>query len=217
MWVLDTANFLQLHLGCMIWDKPALSSGKKCVNSNFFNLVFCKCFMHLASDWMQVKQMVVAILMESEMKLSDDLIESIIDQVSFSQVYLFASYWCRCLEHLLLSSFLQTFADADADKDGRICKEEWKTFVLRHPSLLKTMTLPHLKLVNYLLFPFLYWFLLQLPHSVIVVWYCFLVVQGHYYLVSQFCLLHWSWRVVTRNILHRNVIYGSTNGKGFRL
>lgn len=112
--------------------------------------------------------MVVAILMESEMKLSDDLIESIIDQVSYSQVYLFASNWCSCPEHLMLS-FLQTFADADADKDGRIGKEEWKTFVLRHPSLLKTMTLPHLKLVNYLLFPFLYWLLLPLPHAVIVV------------------------------------------------
>ncbi|XP_016754917.1 calcineurin B-like protein 10 isoform X1 [Gossypium hirsutum] len=105
----------------------------------------------------EVKQMVVAILMESEMKLSDDLIESIIDQVSFSQVYLFASYWCRCLEHLLLSSFLQTFADADADKDGRICKEEWKTFVLRHPSLLKTMTLPHLKDITTLFPSFVYY------------------------------------------------------------
>ncbi|KAA3477477.1 calcineurin B-like protein 10 isoform X1 [Gossypium australe] len=105
----------------------------------------------------EVKQMVVAILMESEMKLSDDLIESIIDQVSFSQVYLFASYWCSCLEHLMLSSFLQTFADADADKDGRIGKEDWKTFVLRHPSLLKTMTLPHLKDITTLFPSFVYY------------------------------------------------------------
>jgi len=62
--------------------------------------------------------MVIATLMESQLELSDDLVEVILDK---------------------------TFEEADTDKDNRISRVEWKAYVLRHPSAIKKMTLPHLK------------------------------------------------------------------------
>lgn len=87
--------------------------------------------------------MVIAILMESDMNLSDDLLEAIVDKVSFYSNMKFQLQWG--ILFIGTSICLQTIADADEDNDGKISKEDWKAFVSRNPSLLKNMTLPYLK------------------------------------------------------------------------
>ncbi|XP_068314904.1 calcineurin B-like protein 7 [Pyrus communis] len=62
----------------------------------------------------ELKEMVLALLDESDLVLSDDIVEMIVDK------------------------------DADGKADGKIDEEEWKEYVAQNPSLLKNMTLPYL-------------------------------------------------------------------------
>lgn len=89
--------------------------------------------------------MVLALLHESDLILSEDVIEIIVDKVKYlySGFCIFLIFDFKFKISQLLS--LQTFSEADTKCDGRIDQDEWKEFVSKNPSLIKNMTLPYLK------------------------------------------------------------------------
>uniref|UniRef100_A0A804UC59 Calcineurin B-like protein n=1 Tax=Zea mays TaxID=4577 RepID=A0A804UC59_MAIZE len=78
----------------------------------------------------ELREMVLALLDESDLCLSDSTVETIVDNVT---------------DTLLLSASHQTFSQADSNGDGRIDPEEWEEFVKKNPATLRNMTLPYLQ------------------------------------------------------------------------
>ncbi|CAK9146558.1 unnamed protein product [Ilex paraguariensis] len=74
----------------------------------------------------ELEEMVLALLHESDLVLSEEVVEMIVDK---------------------------TFSEADTKGDGRIDQEEWKEFVSKNPSLIKNMTVPYLKDITLFAFP----------------------------------------------------------------
>lgn len=88
--------------------------------------------------------MLLAVLGESELLVSNDMVEMIVEKV-LNIVNLFFFYFFTYPFCFLDNVLVQTMVEADSDGDGKIDEEEWREFVKNNPSVLKNMTLPYLK------------------------------------------------------------------------
>ncbi|XP_038877963.1 calcineurin B-like protein 7 isoform X2 [Benincasa hispida] len=92
----------------------------------------------------ELREMVLALLSESDLVLPDDVVEMIVDKVKMSLPTVLLLLVPKTLVCFNLLLCLQTFTEADAKGDGKIDEDEWKAYVAQNPSLLKHMTLPYL-------------------------------------------------------------------------
>jgi serine/threonine-protein phosphatase 2B regulatory subunit len=91
--------------------------------------------------------MVMAILDEANLRLSDFAVEEIIDNVItkilLANHSIFRAVFVRFNMHVLFDC--QTFNQADSNGDGMIDPKEWEEFVKKNPACLRNMSLPYLE------------------------------------------------------------------------
>jgi serine/threonine-protein phosphatase 2B regulatory subunit len=101
--------------------------------------------------------MVLALLDESDLCLSDSTVETIVDNVTDTLLLSACHQVLVCKDHVSVLTRIisccsvrvgvQTFSQADSNGDGRIDPEEWEEFVKKNPATLRNMTLPYLQCV----------------------------------------------------------------------
>lgn len=135
-----------VKFNCKLLQLACFSSDCQVLTSRY--LIFPTCIGYILIQ--KLKEMVLALLSESDLTLSNECIDTIICKV-WDESAGFRSQIVRS-SHVLLFMLLfalswQTITEADTKEDGKIDQEEWREFVTKKPSLMKNMTLPCLRWV----------------------------------------------------------------------